>query len=215
MRFRNVKNGHEKLASHSLVIKNPQIYKGKWNEVFENNNPIHIEIGMGKGQFILEKAKRNQEINFIGFEKFTSILARAVEQLEKQETPSNLLLIREDAGKLEDIFEENEVEGLYLNFSDPWPKDRHAKRRLTHNSFLEKYKRILKPNSRVVFKTDNEKLFDFSLEEIKNSGFKIKELSVDLHNSALNPNNIMTEYEEKFAAKGMKICFLEAINVKE
>ncbi|MBC7960712.1 MAG: tRNA (guanosine(46)-N7)-methyltransferase TrmB [Vallitaleaceae bacterium] len=205
MRHRNVKGAYEILQLHPKVVHNPSKLKGKWHSHFQNDGPIMIEIGMGKGQFITELAKENPHINYIGFEKFTSIMAKALEKIDEQEPLHNLIVIREDAENLLDLFEEGEIEGIYLNFSDPWPKERHIKRRLTSKTFLEKYAVILKAGSHLIFKTDNKGLFEFSLEQINDSGYEVLAMTYDLHGSSYVQGNIMTEYEKKFVAAGMNI----------
>lgn len=204
MRLRNVKGAREGLVESKYVIDEPKLNKGKWQEVFGNTNPVHIEIGMGKGKFITELALKNPDINYIGIEKFSSVLIRAVEKMNELEL-SNLLFIRMDAEEITEVFEKEEVDKIYLNFSDPWPKDRHAKRRLTSRQFLARYDVILNKDGDVNFKTDNRSLFDFSVEEIKEAGWEITGITYDLHNSDMNEGNIMTEYEEKFSAKGNPI----------
>ena len=199
----------KQLLKTSFPSKQPEQKKGKWAEVFGNDHPIHIEVGMGKGQFIIEMAKRNPEINYIGIEKYSSVLVRAVEKLEDFEQ-NNLRLIRMDAENIEEVFDKDEVDRIYLNFSDPWPKDRHAKRRLTSTRFLERYNNILTPEGRVMFKTDNKDLFDFSLEQVEEAGWILENHTYDLHHSEYNEENVMTEYEEKFSAKGNPICRLVA-----
>lgn len=208
MRLRNVKGSFEKMDSSNFVIKD--IFKGEWsNKLFKNNNPIHIEIGTGKGKFITELAKRNPNINYIGIEKFSSVLIRAVEKQELENLP-NLYFLRIEAENICEYFDNNEIEKIYLNFSDPWPKDRHAKRRLTSKNFFNKYNIILSKNGEVCFKTDNIDLFKFSLEEIPDETWKLKDITYDLHNSEYNKNNIMTEYEIKFSEKGIPINRLVA-----
>ena len=209
MRLRNVPGARETIIENQFSIQEPEQKKGKWAEVFGNDHPIHIEVGMGKGQFIIEMAKRNPEINYIGIEKYTSVLVRAVEKLEDFEQ-NNLRLIRMDAENIEEVFDKDEVDRIYLNFSDPWPKDRHAKRRLTSTRFLERYNNILTPEGRVMFKTDNKDLFDFSLEQVEEAGWILENHTYDLHHSEYNEGNVMTEYEEKFSAKGNPICRLVA-----
>ena len=209
MRLRNVPGARETIIENQFSIQEPEQKKGKWAEVFGNDHPIHIEVGMGKGQFIIEMAKRNPEINYIGIEKYSSVLVRAVEKLEDFEQ-NNLRLIRMDAENIEEVFDKDEVDRIYLNFSDPWPKDRHAKRRLTSTRFLERYNNILTPEGRVMFKTDNKDLFDFSLEQVEEAGWILENHTYDLHNSEYNEGNVMTEYEEKFSAKGNPICRLVA-----
>ena len=209
MRLRNVPGARETIIENQFSIQQPEQKKGKWAEVFGNDHPIHIEVGMGKGQFIIEMAKRNPEINYIGIEKYSSVLVRAVEKLEDFEQ-NNLRLIRMDAENIEEVFDKDEVDRIYLNFSDPWPKDRHAKRRLTSTRFLERYNNILTPEGRVMFKTDNKDLFDFSLEQVEEAGWILENHTYDLHHSEYNEGNVMTEYEEKFSAKGNPICRLVA-----
>ncbi len=204
MRLRNVKGARERIATDEYTVKEPETYKGKWNEFFENENPIHIEIGMGKGQFIMELARRNPKINYIGIEKFSSVLVRALQKMEQEEI-ENLIFIRMDAEEIENVFEKEEVAQIYLNFSDPWPKDRHAKRRLTSTRFLARYENILKKDGKVIFKTDNRELFDFSLEQVKEADWVLENYTYDLHNSEYTEGNIMTEYEEKFSKEGKAI----------
>lgn len=212
MRLRNVKGSREAIVDNQFTINDFKEKKGHWNEVFGNNNPIRIEIGMGKGKFITELAINNPNVNYIGIEKYSSVLVRALEKRENIEI-TNLYYIRMDAVELCDVFDKNEIDKIYLNFSDPWPKDRHAKRRLTSRQFFEKYDVILAEDGDVEFKTDNRPLFDFSLEEIPETNFEIKEFTYDLHgdkNQPLYQNNITTEYEDKFVAVGNPICKLVA-----
>ena len=204
MRLRNVKGARERIASDEYTVQEPQVYKGKWNEFFGNENPVHIEIGMGKGQFIMELARRNLDINYIGIEKFSSVLVRALQKME-QEQIENLIFLRMDAEEIENVFEKEEVSQIYLNFSDPWPKERHAKRRLTSTRFLARYENILKKDGKVIFKTDNRELFDFSLEQVKEADWVLENYTYDLHNSEYNEGNVMTEYEEKFSKEGKAI----------
>ena len=201
MRLRNVKNASTKLAQNERdFVANPLEFKGRWHEVFGNNNPIHIEIGMGKGQFLTQLALQNPNINYIGIEKFTSVLLRASEKLETMEL-NNVRIINLDALMLNECFDETEVSRIYLNFSDPWPKNAHAKRRLTSNRFLPIYQNILIKDGEIHFKTDNRLLFEFSLESLNNYGMILSNISLDLHKSDFE-NNIMTEYEEKFSKFG-------------
>ena len=209
MRLRNIKGSKEVITASPYVVQNPEDYKGKWSELFHNNHPLHIEIGMGKGQFIHTLASENPDINYIGIEMYSSVLYRALEKQTAEEKP-NLYFLRFDAKYLADIFAEHEVDRIYLNFSDPWPKDRHAKRRLTSTRFLERYNNILTPEGRVMFKTDNKDLFDFSLEQVEEAGWILENHTYDLHHSEYNEGNVMTEYEEKFSAKGNPICRLVA-----
>ncbi|MCI5944114.1 MAG: tRNA (guanosine(46)-N7)-methyltransferase TrmB [Eubacterium sp.] len=205
MRLRNVKGSRETIAANEFALKNPEQYKGKWSEVFEQNLPIHIEIGMGKGQFLMKMAELHPDIHYIGIEKYSSVLVRALEKIEENPLP-NIHFIRMDAENITQVFEKGEVEQIYLNFSDPWPKDRHAKRRLTSRQFLERYDNILKDNGKIIFKTDNRALFDFSLEEVKEAGWSVELCTFDLHHSEYLEGNVMTEYEEKFVKKGNPIC---------
>lgn len=204
MRLRNVKGSRDTIATSEFVIQEPETYKGKWSEIFSNSHPIHIEIGMGKGKFITTLALQNPTINYIGIEKYSSVLVRAIEKQEELKLP-NLKFIRMEAEDINAAFEEEEISMIYLNFSDPWPKDRHAKRRLTSRQFLERYHLILKKEGEIHFKTDNEDLFAFSLEEIPHSVFHLQAMTDDLHHSDLNEGNVMTEYEERFSALGNPI----------
>ncbi|OLR59813.1 tRNA (guanosine(46)-N7)-methyltransferase TrmB [Anaerostipes sp. 494a] len=213
MRLRNVPGARETIIESPISIQDPEKLKGKWADEFKNDHPVHIEVGMGKGKFILEMARRNPDINYIGIEKYSSVLVRAVEKAEEFEG-DNLRLIRMDAENIEDVFDEAEIDRIYLNFSDPWPKDRHAKRRLTSTRFFQRYDHILDPEGRVMFKTDNRKLFDFSLEQVKEAGWILENYTYDLHHSEYNEGNVMTEYEEKFSAKGNPICRLTAYRQK-
>jgi len=204
MRLRNISGSREIIAADDFVVHEPEKYKGNWKEVFQNDHPIHIEIGMGKGKFIMEHAIRNPEINYIGIEKYSSVLLRALEKRREVEL-NNLYFIRFDAEYINTIFDTDEISRIYLNFSDPWPKDRHAKRRLTSREFLKRYDLCLKKEGEVIFKTDNRMLFDFSLEEAKEAGWNLEEVTYDLHHSDYFEGNIMTEYEEKFSALGNPI----------
>lgn len=205
MRLRNIKGAGEVIDANEFVIKNPEEYKGRWNQVFKNDHPIQIEIGMGKGQFIMELARQNPSINYIGVERYSSVLLRALQKHQETEL-TNLYFLCIDARTVEDIFAPGEIDKIYLNFSDPWPKDRHAKRRLTSREFLTRYDKILKEDGRLEFKTDNRGLFEFSLEETKEAGWKIQQHTFDLHkDESMNAGNIMTEYEEKFSSMGNPI----------
>lgn len=205
MRLRNITGSRELIADSPFCISNPETYRGRWHELFQNNHPLYIEIGMGKGQFLMEHARRNPEINYIGIEKYSSVLLRAVEKMETEELP-NLRFIRFDAEYITNIFDQGEIDRIYLNFSDPWPKDRHAKRRLTSRQFLARYREILNPGKIIEFKTDNRPLFDFSLDEVKESGYTLLAFTYDLHHDEeLCKGNIMTEYEEKFSSLGNPI----------
>lgn len=209
MRLRNVKNKQIILESSKLLISNYFDYKGKWAEIFGNNNPIYIEIGMGKGDFIFENAKQYPNINFIGIEKYDSVIARAIQKIESNdEIVPNLRLIRMDAKEIDKVFF-NEIERIYLNFSDPWPKKRHSERRLTSKTFLKKYETLFNNEPEIVMKTDNVSLFEFSLETLSQSGFIFEKVSLDLNNSDIE-FNIMTEYEKKYVLKNVKINYLKA-----
>lgn len=205
MRLRNVKGAREALADSVFTINEPEEYKGKWKELFGNNNPIHIEVGTGKGKFMIDIALQNPDINYIGIEKFSSVLIRAIEKQREAQLP-NLYFIRMEAENIEDIFAEGEVDRIYLNFSDPWPKDRHAKRRLTSRQFFGRYDKVLNKDGRVEFKTDNRALFDFSVEEVKAAEWNLDAVTYDLHNDReMNVGNVMTEYEIKFSEEGNPI----------
>lgn len=210
MRLRKVKGAKEAIDASSLVIHNAADNIGHWQEVFGNHNPIHIEIGMGKGRFLTALAKQNPNINYIGIERYDSVLVRALEKREQEEEIHNLFYLCEDAKNIADIFAPEEVDRIYLNFSDPWPKDRHAKRRLTSTEFFARYNRILAKSGEVMFKTDNRILFDFSLEQVPLAGWQLKDVTFDLHHSEYANGNIMTEYEEKFSSMGNPIFRLVA-----
>lgn len=205
MRLRNVTGSREIIADSCFVVHEPFANKGKWNEIFGNNRPIQIEIGMGKGRFLMDLAAANPSINYIGIEKYSTVLLRAIQKMEENEL-SNLRFIRMDAEDICEVFDKAEVTKIYLNFSDPWPKDRHAKRRLPSRQFLERYDAILAPDGKIEFKTDNVDLFDFALGEIEPAGWKLEAMTRDLHHDAqLSARNIMTEYEEKFSSLGNPI----------
>ena len=206
MRLRNVTGSREKIAESRFVVQEPRERKGRWKELFQNDNPVRIEIGMGKGKFLYTLAAANPDINYIGIEKYSSVLLRAVQKMEEAELP-NLKFIRMEAEELTEVFDRGEVERIYLNFSDPWPKDRHAGRRLPSARFLERYDTVLAPEGRLEFKTDNRQLFDFAVEELAKAGWKTEAVTYDLHHDdALRAGNIMTEYEERFSAMGNPIC---------
>ncbi len=204
MRLRNVKGAREAMIESKYTVNSPEELKGRWREHFGNGNPIHLEIGTGKGRFLTTLATNNPDINYVGIEKYSSVLIRALEKQEELKLP-NLIFIRMDAENVTDIFEKEEVDKIYLNFSDPWPKDRHAKRRLTSRQFLGRYNEFLKKDGTVEFKTDNRALFDFSVEETKEAGWNMKAITYDLHNSEMNEGNIMTEYEIRFSSEGVPI----------
>ncbi|OZM56094.1 tRNA (guanosine(46)-N7)-methyltransferase TrmB [Lottiidibacillus patelloidae] len=209
MRLRNDPKAEEKLAEHpTVVVQEPENYKGKWKTIFKNDNPIHIEIGTGKGGFVTGMAKQNPDINYIGIERFTTIVVKAMNNIVDADI-SNAKLLNVNAVNILQYFEEGEVDRVYLNFSDPWPKDRHARRRLTYKDFLDNYKQIMKKNGEIHFKTDNQALFEFSLESFSKYGMLLKNISLDLHKSDIE-GNVMTEYERKFSEEGMRIYRCEA-----
>jgi tRNA (guanine-N7-)-methyltransferase len=206
MRLRNNKNAKDIINNSKYVILNPEENISSWNKVFGNKNPIHIEIGMGKGDFIIGMAKLHPEINFIGIEMYDTVLMYAVKKLEKLDIP-NLRLIRMDANDIDKVFKK-EISLIYLNFSDPWPKNRNAKRRLTHERLLSKYDSIFKKDKVIHMKTDNIKLFAFSIESLSNYGYKLQNVTLDLHSEDIE--NVETEYEKKFSSQGIRINRLEA-----
>ena len=205
MRLRNIPGADEIVSNSPFCIQEPVSNRGNWKAYFGNENPIHMEIGMGKGRFIMDLARLNPNINYIGIERYTSVLLRAVQKMEENPLP-NVRFLCIDAATLPEIFAEGEVNRIYLNFSDPWPKDRHARRRLTSSDFLARYDQILDKNGRIEFKTDNVDLFDFAVSELEGEPWKIIGITRDLHHDAvMNENNVMTEYEEKFSAMGNPI----------
>lgn len=209
MRLRNVKGAKEIIDNSPYIIKNPNDYKGNYQKIFENNNPIHIEIGMGKGDFIIENAKKYPNINFIGIEKFDSVIVRAVQKLENEEIP-NLKLIKIDANEIDDVFDK-EISVIYLNFSDPWPKAKHAKRRLSSEIFLNKYDSVFVDKKRIIMKTDNRKLFEYSIKSFTDYGYKIEDISLNLYEDDIK-NNIPTEYETRFHSRG---CLIYKVDVSK
>ena len=211
MRLRNIPGAKDVIGESLYVIKNPQEQKGKWKAIFPAKQPLHIEVGMGKGRFLMDMARLHPEINYVGIEMYDSVLLRAVQKMEELDRAGkgleNVRFMRMDARELPEVFEKGEVEKIYLNFSDPWPKARHAKRRLPSKEFLGRYEKILLSGGTVEFKTDNRTLFDFALEEVPQAGWKLLEYTFDLHNNAeMVKGNIMTEYEEKFSSMGTPIC---------
>lgn len=219
MRLRNISGSREVIMDSKYVIHDPEQLKGQFKQkLFNNDHELHIEIGMGKGRFIMELAALNPDINYIGIEKYSSVLLRAIQKMESLETPlPNLYFIRMDAEDICDVFAKDEVNRIYLNFSDPWPKDRHAKRRLPSRQFLRRYEQILDKDGRVEFKTDNRDLFDFALAEAPEAEWEISASTYDLHNDpSMNAGNIMTEYEEKFSSMGNPIhkCVLKKLITK-
>ena len=211
MRLRNIRGSKETIAASDYVVQEPETHKGTWGQLFGNEQPVQIEVGMGKGRFIMDMARLHPERNVVGIEMYDSVLLRALQKREELEEAgekfSNLVFIRVDARLLPEIFEKDEVDGIYLNFSDPWPKARHAKRRLTSREFLKRYEQVLKKEGAVEFKTDNRGLFEFSLEEVKESDWNLEVCTFDLHHDEeLVKGNVMTEYEEKFSSMGNPIC---------
>ena len=210
MRLRNIAGSREMIRESGFVVHEPEEMRGRWKEAFGSDAPLHVEIGMGKGRFLMDMARLHPEISYIGIEKYSSVLLRAIQKMQEDPLP-NVKFIRMDAEEIEAVFGEGEVDRIYLNFSDPWPKDRHAKRRLTSRDFLARYEQILAPGGHVEFKTDNQDLFRFSLEEIRAKNWILEASTFDLHRDpVLNQNNIMTEYEEKFSSMGHPICKLIA-----
>lgn len=207
MRLRHIKGAEETIASSPYVIQEPETKKGRWHEVFKNDHPIQIEVGMGKGRFIMELAAAHPDINYIGIERYSSVLLRGLQKRAGLEL-DNIYFLCVDARDMADLFAPGEVDRIYLNFSDPWPKDRHAKRRLTSPDFMAVYGKILAPEGTVEFKTDNRGLFDYSLEAIPEAGWVITEHTFDLHHSPMAEGNVMTEYEAKFSSEGKPICKL-------
>ncbi|RKL66773.1 tRNA (guanosine(46)-N7)-methyltransferase TrmB [Salipaludibacillus neizhouensis] len=209
MRLRNKPWAMEFIDSHPEIReKNPKSWQGKWDERFNKAQPLFVEVGTGKGKFVTDMAKEYPDTNFIGIEKYESIIVSGVQRVI-DEPVDNLLFLQENAHNITDFFGAKEVDRIYINFTDPWPKNRHEKRRLTNKFFLEKYEEILKENGEIHFKTDNQALFEYSIESLTDYGFLLKNVSLDLHNSDMK-DNIMTEYEEKFSEKGMRIYRLEA-----
>ena len=216
MRLRNIPGADDVIANHPIAIKNEKEQKGKWQELFGNDKPIYIEIGMGKGQFLLTLAKQNPDINYVGIEKYSSVLLRALEKFDTEEfcELKNIRFICMNAFELPDVFEYGEVAKIYLNFSDPWPKSRHADRRLTSTKFFAQYDKVLAKDGVVEFKTDNRLLFEFSLEQVEEAGWKLLAHTFDLHHDAsMNVGNVMTEYEKRFSSMGVPInrveCYFE------
>lgn len=203
MRLRNVKNKKEIMDNSSYLVKEPTLYKGKWKELFNNSNPIYIEIGMGKGKFIIENALANPNINFVGIEKYDSVIAKGLQKVP--EGLNNLVMVRWDALNINDIFSK-EIDRIYLNFSDPWPKKRHHLRRLSSRVFLEKYEDIFKGKRIIEMRTDNRDLFQYSLVSFSKFGYTLENVSLDLHSD--NMPEITTEYEDKFSKDGMPIYYV-------
>lgn len=209
MRLRHLKDAQERIENSKELLEDGTLYKGHWRDTyFKNNHDLFIEVGMGKGQFLKTHAEENPKANFIGFEKYEKVMVRA---LDKFEDMPNVALLCTDACGVEEIFAEDEISGIYLNFSDPWPKDRHSPRRLTHGNFLDRYKNILDPKGFLCFKTDNENLYDFSLEQLEEKKWRIIESSRDLHKSNMTEGNVMTEYEQRYNDQGLPIYYVKAL----
>ena len=205
MRLRNIPGADDAILNSEYCIKNPEEQKGHWQDCFDKVQPLHIEIGMGKGRFIMDTAALHPDINYIGIERYSSVLLRALQKVEQNPLP-NIKFICMDAADVAEVFAKDEVDRIYLNFSDPWPKDRHAKRRLTSPDFMTVYDQILAADGTVEFKTDNKGLFDYSLEAIPEAGWTITAHTFDLHHDpVMCAGNVMTEYEEKFSLKGNPI----------
>jgi len=209
LRLRNIPGAIEIIRKHPNYIEEPEKFKGKWADYFANTNPLHIEIGSGKGKFITTLARQNKDINYIAVEKFASVLVKFINKIQDEKLP-NLAILHLDAENIMQLFEPGEIKKIYLNFSDPWPRKKHAKRRLTNIRFLEMFKKLLSDDGVIAFKTDNHDLFDYSIEQFELAGFLIDEITYDLHNSPLAENNVTTEYEEKFTSQNMPVYALVA-----
>ncbi|MBU9713735.1 tRNA (guanosine(46)-N7)-methyltransferase TrmB [Evansella tamaricis] len=209
MRLRNKPWATKVIVENPQIVEpNPQQWKGSWKELFGNNQPIHVEVGTGKGRFVTRMGKAHPEWNVIGVEKYDSVIITGVERLKDQPL-NNVRLLKEDVTQLTEFFAPGEIDRIYINFTDPWPKNRHEKRRLTHEGYLKKYSQVLNERGEIHMKTDNQGLFEYSLESLSQFGFKLKNISLDLHNNSME-GNIMTEYEERFNKRGVKIYRLEA-----
>lgn len=209
MRLRNIPGAESALREYPTFVDNPASFKGRWKERFGNDHPIHVEIGCGKGRFINTLAERHPDVNFIAVELKAEVVLRAVQRTEYREIP-NLAFVQFNAAELTELFGDHEISRLYLNFSDPWPKTRHAKRRLTYASFLRTYRQVLALDGEIHMKTDNEKLFEFSLNQFAGERFQLRNITFDLHQSKLAADNVMTEYEERFSSRGQRIYRVEA-----
>ncbi|MTT32536.1 tRNA (guanosine(46)-N7)-methyltransferase TrmB [Terrilactibacillus sp. BCM23-1] len=210
MRVRHKPWAKDKLLNHpEFVVTDPKSHIGEWQSIFKSACPIHVEIGTGKGQFITNMAKQNPDINFVGIEIHESVIVSALDKCINSQL-KNVRLINGDANELTDFFSENEVAAIYLNFSDPWPKNRHEKRRLTYRSFLAQYEYVLNSKGRICLKTDNQGLFEYSLESFSKYGLYLQNVSLNLHQSHYKEENVMTEYEEKFSSQGHRIYRCEA-----
>ena len=209
MRLRNIPRADGVIKSHPMVVQDTQESRGNWKNIFGNDRPVYLEIGMGKGRFLMNMAKEHPLVNFVGIERYSSVLLRALEKYDTEEYKDlqNIRFLCMDATEIENVFNQGEIRKIYLNFSDPWPKARHARRRLTSGTFLDRYAKILPPGGNLEFKTDNTELFRFSLEEIREKeGWRLDKYTYDLHrNDEMNQENIMTEYEEKFSSLGNPI----------
>ena len=217
MRLRGKKGAPELLEQSKLAILDPQSARGRWHDIFGNDRPIHVELGMGKGQFISAMSRRHPDVNFIGIDMYDELIARACEKAETirgelgVDTDANLRLVRANIEYLESMFAEGEIERIFLNFSDPWPKKRHARRRLTHPRFIEKYKHVLNERGEIHQKTDSVTLFEYSLNSYAEVGLQMRNISLDLHRDGPHPDHVMTEYEEKFSSRGMNIHRVEVL----
>lgn len=212
MRLRHIKNSHEVIAKHPLMLVNPELLDGKIAKLFVNENPLHVEFGSGYGGYLFELSRRNKDINYLAFEWNIKVVIRGLKKMEI-EGADNFRYVHADVGNIDQILESNSVDRIYLNFSDPWPKDRHAKRRLTSHDFLTNYEKLLKQDGEIHFKTDNNDLFEYSVEELEKNNWTIKMITRDLHNSEYAIGNIMTEYEKKFSEEGKNINKLIAIKL--
>ncbi|MFM1652224.1 tRNA (guanosine(46)-N7)-methyltransferase TrmB [Brevibacillus sp. B_LB10_24] len=210
MRLRNIPGAEEALRQYPTFVEHPASYRGRWHERYGNRHPIHLEIGCGKGRFITTLAEQNPDINYIALEVQAEVIYRAAQRTEQRDIP-NLALVQYNARMLTDLFAPGEISRIYLNFSDPWPKKRHAKRRLTASTFLRMYKQLLPENGEIHVKTDNEDLFEFSLNQFAAERFHLQKITFDLHHSEWAAGNVMTEYEQRFSARGQRIYRLEAI----
>ena len=209
MRLRNVKDASIKINASNYIIKDYEDYKGNYKSIFNNDNKLCIEIGMGKGDFIIGMARNNPDINYIGIEKYDSVMVRTVEKLDRLDIGielQNLKLIKMDAEYIDKVFDK-EIDTIYLNFSDPWPKDRHEKRRLTSSNFLKKYDSLFKSTKHIIFKTDNRKLFEYSIMTLTDYGYTINNISLDLHSDDIS--NVETEYEKRFSNLGYPIYMID------
>ncbi|MCI8270213.1 MAG: tRNA (guanosine(46)-N7)-methyltransferase TrmB [Lachnospiraceae bacterium] len=209
MRLRHIPGSEDIVSASPYVLGQPEQYRGRFRKHFGNNHPLEIEVGMGKGRFIIEMAQRHPQVNFLGIERYPSVLLRAIKKQEELQL-ANLFFLCVDAKALAEVFAPEEVSRIYLNFSDPWPKDRHAKRRLTSPEFMNVYDQILAKDGTVEFKTDNQGLFSYSLASIPEAGWQIHWSTRDLHHTGKVTDNVMTEYEEKFSSMGNPICKLIA-----